>query len=188
MRTRHSDGGPVLGPPPQPRHRRSARPDFRQVTCRHAMNPGLITDIGKEASIARSGSTDDETRPTFGAQFAPYGRRSPARAAPWCSGPRPRVGPPPPRDFRVAFVSPPGSERAIGLRGIWHAGRFQGHNCVRPIWWRHATMDSSNPENGSENGWLGHTLTAKCDCILHSSRAQFVEGANRVFDQQIDAS
>jgi hypothetical protein len=29
---------------------------------------------------------------------------------------------------------------------------------------------------------------ARCDCNLHNARAQFVEGANRVFDRQIDAS
>jgi hypothetical protein len=174
----------VAEAPPHPH-----APDLLQVTCRHAMKPGLITDMGKEASIARSGNTDDQTKPTFGAQFAPYGRRSPIKAAPWCSGVRPGVGPPPPRDFRVAFVSLPGDQRAIGLRGIWHAGRFQGNSRnVRAIWWRDATMHRSYPENGSENGWFGQTPAAHYDCNLHSSRAQFVEGANRVFDQQIDAS
>ena len=133
--------------------------DLPQVTYRHAMNKGVVTDIGKEASIARSGSTDEQTRPTFGTQVAPDGTRSPNQAAPSCSWGRPRVGPPPHRDLRVAFVAPPSYEFAIGLRGIWRAGRFQGNS-----------------------------RSAQCDCNLHSSRAQFVEGANRVFDQQIDAS
>ena len=111
-------------------------PELPQVTRRHAMNSGVVTDIGKEASIARSGSTDDETKPTAGAQFAPCGRRSPNRATPLCSRVRPGVGPPPLRDWTTRWT----------------------------------------------------TLAAQCDCNLHSSRAQFVEGANRVFDQQIDAS
>jgi hypothetical protein len=169
------------------RCRASAPPRIQglpQVTGRHAMNLQVVTDIGKEASIARSGSTDDETKPTFGAQFAPHGRRSPIRAASCCSRVRPAVGPPPLRDFRVAFVSP-SDERAIDLRGIWHAGGFHGYrHCVRPTQWRDASMGSRNPENER----LGDTLGAQCDCNLHSSRAQFVEGANRVFDGQIDAS
>ena len=135
-------------------------PELPQVTRRQAMNSGVMTDIGKEASIARSGSTDDETKPTAGAQFAPCGRRSPIRATPLCSRVRPGVGPPPLRDYEVALVSPPWGERAIGLRGIWRAGRFHGNS----------------------------TFAARYDCNLHSSRAQFVEGANRVFDRQIDAS
>jgi hypothetical protein len=160
MRTRHTR----IASPPQGLHRNPGQipaylPELRQVTCGHAMNSGVITDIRKEASIARSGSTDDETKPTFGAQIAPRGRRSPERAVPWCSRVRPGVGPPPRRDLRVAFVSPRGDEHATGLRGIWRAGRF--HGC---------------------------TPAARCDCILHSSRAQFVEGANCVFDRQIDAS
>lgn len=118
------------------------------------MNSGVITDIGKEASVARSGSTDDETKPKFGPYFAPYGRRSPIRATPLRSRVCPGVGPPPLRDLKVAFVLPPRDWRAIGLRGIWRAGRFH----------------------------------RKCDCNLLSSRAQFVGGANRVFDQHIDAS
>src|SRR5437868_5284530 len=138
------------------------------------MNSGLMTDIRKEASIARSGSTDDETRPTFGAQFAPYGRRSPIWAAPSCSGACPAVGPPPLRDLRVAIASRPQDEHAIGLRGIWRAGRFQGSRSVRPTQWGDASMDRSNPENGPENGVFRHTRAARYDCNLHSSRAQFV--------------
>ncbi|MDB6157619.1 MAG: hypothetical protein JWO04_1325 [Gammaproteobacteria bacterium] len=164
-------------------------PELPQVTRRHAMNSGVVTDIGKEASIARSGSTDDETKPTAGAQFAPYGRRSPNRATPLCSRVRPGVGPPPLRDYEVAFVSPPRGESAIGLRGIWRAGRFHGNSRrLRSTQWRGASMDSSNPENGWLRTTRWTTLAAQCDCNLHSSRAQFVEGANRVFDQQIDAS
>jgi hypothetical protein len=175
MRTYHSR----IASPPQ------GVPEFRQVIRRHAMNSGVVTDIRKEASIARSGSTDDETKPTFGAQFAPHGRRSPVQAAPWCSRVRPGVGPPPRRDLRVAFVSPRRNEPAPGLRGIWRAGRFHGNSRrVWPTQWRDASMDSSN----LESGWLEWTLAARCDCNLHSSRAQFVEGANRVFDRQIDAS
>ena len=159
-------------------------PQLRQVIRRHAMNAGVVTDIRKEASIARSGSIDDETKPTFGTQFAPRGRRSPRQAMPWCSRVRPGVGPPPRRDLSVAFVSPPRDERALGLRGIWRAGRFHGNRRrVWPTQWRDASMDSSNPE-----GWPEGALAARCDCILHSSRAQFVGGANRVFDRQIDAS
>jgi hypothetical protein len=160
-------------------------PDVPEVIRRHAMISGVITDIGKEASIARSGSTDDETKPIFGAQFAPSGRGSPIGAASWCSRARPGVGPPPRRDLRLAFVSPSWHEPAIGLRGIWRVGRFQGNGRrVCPTQWRDASMDGSNPENT----WLADTPAARCDCNLHSSRAQFVEGANRVFDQQIDAS
>jgi len=81
-----------------------------QLAHRHAMNSGLITDIGKEASVARSGSIYDETMPKFGQH---------------------RIG-------RVGRFHPP--------------------------------------------------LAARCDCNLHNARAQFVEGANRVFDRQIDAS
>jgi hypothetical protein len=103
-------------------------PGVPEVIRRHAMISGVITDIGKEASIARSGSTDDETKPIFGAQFAPS-RQNPDGATSWCSRDRPGVGPP-----------------------------------------------------------LAETRAARCDCNLHSSRAQFVGGANRVFDQQIDAS
>jgi len=173
MRPQHRPG---LRPPPAPGGQ-SAHP--------HAMNSGLMTDIGKEASIARSGSTDDETKPTAGAQFAPYGRRSPNRATPLCSRVRPGVGPPPLWDYEVAFVSPPRGESAIGLRGIWRAGRFHCNSRrLRSTQWRGASMDSSNPEIG----WLGDTLAPRCDCNLHHSRAQFVGGANRVFDQQIDAS
>jgi hypothetical protein len=86
-----------------------------QLAHRHAMNSGLITDIGKEASVARSGSIHDETMPKFGL---------PRR----------------------------------GLRRRGHRGRF------RPA------------------------PAARCDCNLHNARAQFIEGANRVFDRQIDAS
>jgi hypothetical protein len=185
MRTRHSpSAGPVgarLLPYPGllPAPALIGTPE----AARHAMNSGVVTDIGKEASIARSGSTDDETKPTFGAQFAPHGRRSPIRAAPCCSQARPGVGPPPPWDLRVAFVSR-SDERAIDLRGIWHAGGFHGNGRrVRPAQWRDASMDSSHPESGS---WDTHAT--QCDCNLHSSRAQFVKDANRVFDQQIDAS
>ena len=91
-----------------------------QSAHRHAMISGLVTDIGKEASVAHSGSIHEETSPKFG--------------------------------------SPPPGERAIGLRGTGNAGRIQ-----------------PDPR-------------ARCDCNLHSSRAQFIEGANRVFDRQIDAS
>jgi hypothetical protein len=165
-------------------HTRPRIPGVPEAVRRHAMISGVITDIGKEASIARSRSTDDETRPTFGAQFAPS-RQNPIWAAPRCSRARPGVGPPPHRDLRVASVSSRRDERAIGLRGIWRAGRFQENSRhVRPTQWRDASMDSSHPENTR----LADTLAARCDCNLHSSRAQFVEGANRVFDQQIDAS
>jgi hypothetical protein len=170
-------------------HSRAASPlpgrQLRPVTHRHAMNAGVITDIRKEASIARSGNTDDETKPTFDAQFAPRGRRSPLRDMPWCSRVRPVVGPPPRRDSRVAFVSPRTDERALGLRGIWRAGRFHGNSRrVCPTRWRGASMHTTRLEYGS----IPRTPEARCDCNLHSSRAQFVEGANCVFDRQIDAS
>ena len=145
----------------RPEHRRggwAARSPGVRLPRRHAMNSGLITDIGKEASVARSGSIHDETMPKFGQQFAPYGRRSPTRATPLRSRVCLEAGPPPPWDLRVAFASPFLGERAIGLRGIGRAGRFP------------------------------QALAAGCDCNLHSSRAQFIEGANRVFDRQIDAS
>jgi hypothetical protein len=90
-----------------------------QSAHRHAMNSGLMTDIGKEASVARFGSIHDDTSPKFGT---------------------------------------PSGERAVGRRGTGHAGRF-------------------HPDPA-----------ARCDCNLLSSRAQFIEGANRVFDRQIDAS
>jgi hypothetical protein len=199
---RRKSDKPTRGPRPGLRrsrvlaYARPRIPGVPEAVRRHAMISGVITDIGKEASIARSRSTDDETRPTFGAQFAPS-RQNPIWAAPRCSRARPGVGPPPHRDLRVASVSSPRDERAIGLRGIWRAGRFQDNSRrVRPtqsplgtsplprLQWRDASMDSSHTENTR----LADTLAARCDCNLHSSRAQFVEGANRVFDQQIDAS
>ncbi len=97
----------------RPEHRRTdvAPATHRaQLAHRHAMNPGLMTDIGKEASVARSGSIHDETMPKFGQ----YG-----------------VG-------RVGHLHP--------------------------------------------------ASAAQCDCNLRNARAQFIEGANRVFDRQIDAS
>jgi hypothetical protein len=153
------------------------------IARRHAMNSGLMTDIGKEASVARSGSIDDETKPKSGQQFAPYGRRSPAWATSLRSQVCPEAGPPPPRDLRMAFVLLLSNERAIGLCGIWRAGRFHLHGRrVRPTRWRHASNVNPPP------GWRRSAPAAQCDCNLHSSRAQFVEGANRVFDRQIDAS
>jgi hypothetical protein len=152
-----------------------------QISRRYAMKSGLITDIGKEASVARSGSTDDETKPRVGQQFAPCGRRSPNRATPLRKQARPEVGPPPPWDTREAVVSRPSNERAIGLRGIWRAGRFRLY-CRGES--RVASIVRVNPPPGRP----GNALAAQCDCNLHSSRAQCIEGANRVFDRQIDAS
>ena len=187
MRTRHSpSSGPVGArllpyPCPLPAPALIGTPE----AARHAMNSGVVTDIGKEASIARSGSTDDETKPKSGPQFAKHGRRSPIEATPCRNRVCPKVGPPPLRDLN-GVVSPPGDEcAATGLRGIWRAGRFHLiSRRVRPTGCSGASMDSSNPEIG----WLGDTLAARCDCNLHHSRAQFVGGANRVFDRQTDAS
>jgi len=187
MRTRHSRSAvPAwgLGYPRMLRTPNFGTPRVPEVSHWHAMNSGVITDIGKEASIARSGSSDDETQPKFGPQFAPHGKRSPKRAPPRRSRVRPEVGPPPPGDLQVAYVSSHRNECAIGLRGIWHAGRFHRNSRrVRPRGWSDASMDSSNPANG----WPGDTLAPQCDCNLRSSRAQFAEGANRVFKRQIDA-
>jgi hypothetical protein len=152
-----------------------------QIARRYAMNSGLITDIGKEASVARSGNTDDETKPKVGQQFAPCGRRSPNRATPLRSQVRPEVGPPPPWDLREAFVATLSNEHAIGLRGIWRAGRFRRYcRCESRV----ASIVAVNPLPG----WPGNALAAQCDCNLYSSRAQCIKGANRVFDRQIDAS
>jgi hypothetical protein len=159
--------------------------NLRQTTTRDAMISGLITDIAKEASVARSGSTDDETMPIFGPEFAPYGRRSLIQATPSRSRACPEAGPPPSRDLSVAFVPSPRTELAIGLRGIRRAGRFHSYNQgARPSGSRDASMEIVNPPPG----WHQNTLAAQYDCNLHNSRAQFVQGANRVFDRQIDAS
>jgi hypothetical protein len=96
MRTRHSpSAGPVgarLLPYPGllPAPALIGTPE----AARHAMNSGVVTDIGKEASIARSGSTDDETKPKSGPQFAPHGKRSPIEATPCRNRVCPKVGPP----------------------------------------------------------------------------------------------
>ena len=148
------------------------------------MNSGVVTEIGKDASIARSGSIDEETTPKSGPPFAPHRRRSPIEATPCRSRVCPKVGPPPLWDLD-GVISATRDECDIGLRGIWRAGRFHlvGRR-IRPTGCSDASMDSSNPKIGRP----GDTLAAQCDCNLHSSRAQFVEGANRVFDRQIDAS
>src|SRR5262249_15906250 len=134
----------------------------------HAMNALVITDIGKEATIARLESPDDETQPTFGREFAPYGRRSPLVATPRRSRPRPPVGPPPLWDFLAEFVSPAQEKDANGLRGLWRVARFPLNRRVRP----------RRPSDQSRT----------TDCNLHSSRAQFGKGANRVFYKEIDAT
>jgi hypothetical protein len=59
---------------------KTSRPFPAQIARRHAMNPALTTDIGKEASVARSGSLDDEIEPKIGQQFALCGSRSPGLA------------------------------------------------------------------------------------------------------------
>jgi hypothetical protein len=85
------------------------------VGTRHAMNSGLMTDIGKEASHTRSGSLHVETMPKSGQHRLGRGER----------------------------VLPPTAGR--------RAGNFR-------------------------------------NCNLHSAWAQYIQGANRVFDRQIDAS
>lgn len=94
----------------------SANDPLHNVGAWHAMNSGLMTDIGKEASHTRSGSLHVETMPKSGQHRLGRGEHVlPAAAA----VPRP--------------------------------GR-------------------------------------RCNCNLHSAWAQYIQGANRVSDRQIDAS
>ena len=88
---------------------------LRIVGARHAMNSGLMTDIGKEASHTRSGSLHVETMPKSGQHRLGRGER----ALPATAVPRPGRG---------------------------------------------------------------------CNCNLHLAWAQYIQGANPVFDRQIDAS
>ena len=85
------------------------------VGARYAMNSGLMTDIGKEASHARSGSLHVETMPKSGQH---------------------RLG---------------RGERALPATAVRRPGR-------------------------------------RCNCNLHIAWAQYIQGANRVFDRQIGAS
>ncbi len=149
------------------------------------MISSVVTDTGKEASVAHSGSTDVETRPKTGSQFASHGRRTPFEAAPLRCRVRPAAGLTLARDLQGAFLSTIGSATAIGLRGNWRAGRFRsGARRIRPEGLRGPLPDGV----AAEPGRLQKSIAALRDCNLHSSRAQFVRGANRVFDRQIDAS
>jgi hypothetical protein len=85
------------------------------VGARQAMNSGLMTDIGKEASHVRSGSLHVETMPQSGQH---------------------RLG---------------RGERVLPATAVRRPGR-------------------------------------RCNCNLHIAWAQYIQGANRVFDRQLDAS
>jgi hypothetical protein len=131
------------------------------------MNRRLVTDIRKEATSARPENLDDATQPNNGQEFAPRRRRSPEGTAPRRRRACPHVGHPPPRDLAAVVVASRGDGHQVSLRGIWHVGRFRLGRRV--------------------NGCPTHALATQCDCNLHSSRAQFGYGANRVFYKQIDA-
>jgi len=88
---------------------------LHNVGARHAMNSGLMTDIGKEASHTRSGSLHVETMPKSGQH---------------------RLG---------------RGERLLPATAMPRPGR-------------------------------------RCNCNLHIAWAQYIQGANRVFDRQLDAS
>ena len=66
-------------------------------------------------------------------------------------------------------------------RGRWlalaHGGQSAHRHAMNPGLMTDIGKEASVARSGSIH-----------DCNLHSSRAQFIEGANRVFDRQIDAS